>query len=115
MIIVNVPLDLVVEEVQLLSGVRESLMSLDTSMACAFQRSAQIVGARPLFCFVFLAYFLQELISSARKVSRAISHQRQLRHRIVSLIAAVKGGRLMRLPMPGTLRSVQPLPGTLTA
>lgn len=84
-------------------------------MRFTFQRSAQIVGARPLFCFIFLADFLQELIPASRELSRAVSHQWQLWHRIVgSLIIAFKVRRMIGLTMDGIIISVQPLFRTLT-
>ena len=116
MVIVNVPLNLVVEEIQLLFCVCQSLIngSMSFTVQC-FNRAAQIVGACPLFCFVFLTYFLQKLIPTSRMLSRAVSHQRQLRHRIIpSLIAPLKVGRMIRLTMQGTLRILKPLFRTFT-
>ena len=53
-------------------------------MLChAIKRSTHIVGTCPLFCFIFLTYFLEKLISTSRMFRRALRHQRQLRHSII--------------------------------
>ena len=89
-------------------------------MLCyAVQWSTHFVWTCPFFCFIFLTYFLEKLISTSRMFRRAVRHQRQLRHRIIcSLITPFKVGCLMWLTMaPRWIRmsSIKPLFGTLAA